>query len=236
MEEKMYNMNHDQRGIALVININAYNSNRNEVNESKCFDKDVVNLKKTLDYLEFDFKLRENLKASQIRDEIQTIADEDHTNSDCFLCVVISHDFEHKIMASDREEISLEEIMKPIKSCKSLENKPKLFFFQACRGNEKVDRSDLRSTKTETDSDLLVYNSILPNHHTCGTVDQGTFFMKSLCNEFNEAYKNLPNNKPLSEMILNLNKSVRESGAQLEDPKNFLMADVNFTPKQVSKN
>ncbi len=122
-------MDHDQRGIALVINIRSYDDrNLKERVES---EKDVENLKRTLEYLEFDVRSYENLKAKEIRDEIQKIADEDHTNSDCFLCVVMSHGNDEKFMTSDNQEISFDEIMAPIKSCRSLYFKPKLFFFPA---------------------------------------------------------------------------------------------------------
>ena len=50
----------------------------------------------------------------------------------------------------------------------------------------------------------------------------------------NQAYTNLPNNNLLSGMILNINKSVRESGMALADPINRLVLDVKFTPKKVS--
>ena len=58
---------------------------------SKWSKQDYENLKRTLEYLGFDFKLCQNLTAQEIRDKIQKIADEDHINSDCFLCVVMSH-------------------------------------------------------------------------------------------------------------------------------------------------
>jgi hypothetical protein len=136
---KIYNMDHAKRGIALVINIKTYDSNPFELDERKWSEKDVENLKTTLEYLEFDLKFHENLKAKEIRDEIQKIAELDHTDSDCFFCVVMSHGEDDKIIASDSKEISLNEIMEPIKSsCKSLENKPKLFFFQACRGDNEI--------------------------------------------------------------------------------------------------
>jgi len=62
-------------------------------------------LKKTLEYLEFDIWFYENLKANEIRYKIQNITDKDHSNSDCFLCVVMPHGFDDKIVASDREDI-----------------------------------------------------------------------------------------------------------------------------------
>jgi caspase 7 len=266
---KLYKMNHPKRGIALVINIKAYDPNPYELEERKWSEKDVENLKKTLEYLEFDLKFHENLKANEIRDEIQKIAELDHTDSDCFLCVVMSHGIDDKIVASDSEEISLNEIMQPIKSsCKSLENKPKLFFFQACRGKKEMvqlvrpdsgitksnknipyeatnktttrdqsTKKDIESnfTKVEAESDLLVYYATLPKHYAFGNkTNEGTIFIESVCTELNEAYKHLPNNILLSGMILNINKRVRDSGLELADPIHRLMADVNFTPKNVS--
>jgi hypothetical protein len=264
---KMYKMDHDQRGIALVINIKAYNPNPHQLDERNWSEKDIESLKTTLEYLEFDLRFYENLTANEIRAQIQKIADEDHTHSDCFLCVVMSHGIDDKIMASDSEEISLKEIMQPIKSsCESLENKPKLFFFQACRGDKKMlskgrpdsdvsetneqfnsDTTTLeQSTKNETESnlklssiieaesDLLMYYATLPEHYAFGNVAEGTYFIKSVCKELNQAYTNLPNNNLLSGMILNINKSVRESGLALADPINRLVLDVKFTPKKVS--
>jgi caspase 7 len=261
---KMYNMDHAKRGIALVVNIRTYNPNPFKLNERKWSEPDVENLKQSLQYLEFDLKLHENLTAKEIRDEIQKIADRDHSNSDCFLCVVMSHGIDDKIMACDSEEISFDEIMAPVKSCPSLENKPKLFFFQACRGDKEMEATSKRpdsgtsttsghgltdhinelkknnkthalkqNTKIESEADLLVYYSTIPNHYSYGTEAEGTFFIKSLCKELNEAYKNLPNNLKLLEMSVNINKSVREKGMQLAEPMHRLMADVNFKPKNV---
>jgi hypothetical protein len=265
---KMYNMDHPKRGIALVVNIKTYDPNPHKLEERKWSEPDVESLKKTLEYLEFDLKFHENLKANEIRDEIQKIADLDHTDSDCFLCVVMSHGIDDKIVASDSEEISLKEILQPIKSCQSLENKPKLFFFQACRGKKKMvqlvrpdsgisntnehtpsdpinktttldqsikKESESYLTKIEAESDLLVYYATLPEHYAYGNnTNEGTIFIESVCTELNEAYKHLPNNILLSGMIMNINKRVRDSGLELADPINRLVADVNFTPKNVS--
>ena len=142
---KMYNMDHAKRGIALVVNIRTYNPNPFKLNERKWSEPDVENLKQSLQYLEFDLKLHENLTANEIRDKIQKIADIDHMDSDCFLCVVMSHGNEDKIVTRDNKEISFEEIMAPIKLCPSLENKPKLFFFQACRGENEMEIPRVKS-------------------------------------------------------------------------------------------
>ena len=164
MAKLLYNMNHARRGIALVINIRAYNPNPFKLAERIWSEPDVKNLKTTLEYLEFDLRFYENLTANEIRDQIRKIADEDHMDSDCFLCVVMSHGNDDKIMASNSEEISFEEIMKPIKDCETLKNKPKLFFFQACRGDKEMEANNHRpgsgvSTKSGHEPDALKQNT-----------------------------------------------------------------------------
>jgi len=274
MAKNLYNMNHAKRGIALVINIRT-----NDPNERKWSEPDVENLKQSLQYLEFDLRLHENLKANEIRDEIQKIAEIDHTDSDCFLCVIMSHvDVDDKIVASDSKEISLEEIMKPIKACETLKNKPKLFFLQACRGNkvmeakskrpdsggstssrhEPTNHNDVRTgnnnkmhapkqkTKQETmsepkqrfkiesEADLLVYYSTIPEHYSYDNVAEGTLFIKSVCKQLNEAYKNLPNNMSLDVMIKNINESVKGSEIQMSETLDRFSSTVYFQPKNVS--
>jgi hypothetical protein len=263
-KEGNYKMNHAKRGVALVINIRSYDPNPNKLQERKWSAKDVENLKHALEYLEFDFKLCQNLTKTQIEQELRRQASIDHSQSDCFLCVVMSHGNEDKIVANDSKDISFKELMAPIKLCPSLMNKPKLFFFQACRGGNEMKRPDsgevtsgeqhtdrARPSVIKTDaqsstpnektlftaeSDLLVYNATLPKHYAFGTEKDGTFFIKNVCKVLNDAYKELPHNMPLSKMILSINKSVRDSGIQLADPINHLMADVYFTPKNVSFN
>ena len=244
-----YKMDHEKRGTALVINIRSYegNKNKNRENKSKI---DVDNLKRTLEYLEFDFQLCDNFKAEEIEQEIKRQASQiDHSQSDCFLCVVMSHGNDKDMfLSSDNKQIKFEDIMAPIKESKSLKNKPKLFFFQACRGNgdmreecHKFKPSKARLAKIDYESDLLVYHSTF---HDCLSwaklIDneprEGTIFIKCLCDVLSEAYKMLPNNLSLSQMITKINKSVSDQKLQLSDPKNTLTKEVFFTPKNVSGN
>ena len=130
--ETKYNMNHKERGIALVINMQNFDDpNPFKLAERKWSEKDVESLRKTLDYLEFKIILSLDSTKSQIEKVLQEQAERDHSESDCFLCVVMSHGNEDKIVTRDNQEMSFEEIMAPIKLCPTLINKPKLFFFQA---------------------------------------------------------------------------------------------------------
>jgi hypothetical protein len=64
-------MEHAKRGIALVININKYEPNPEMLKEREWSIKDVENLTKTLEYLEFKVELVENFTNEQIKEQIQ---------------------------------------------------------------------------------------------------------------------------------------------------------------------
>jgi caspase 7 len=138
-----YDMDHKKRGVALVINIRKYDPNPDKLDERVRSIRDVENLKKTLNYLEFKVVLCQDFTKIEIDQVMKEQALVDYTNSDCFLCVVMSHGNQDKITASDNEDIGFDEIMAPIKSCKTLKDKPKLFFFQACRGGKQMDKLPL---------------------------------------------------------------------------------------------
>ena len=246
-----YNMNHETRGIAVVINIREYDKpNPFGLEERVWSEKDVENLKRTLEYLEFEVMLLQNISAEEIKTNMQVFARSDvgHSEKDCFLCVVMAHGSQDKITARDNNQISFEEIIEPIKSCPTLINKPKLFFFQSCRGIKEMESSEMTSSlksdptpffetsanKIETESDLLIYYSTLPNYVSWAN-NEGTIFIQCFCDVLsNEAYKNLPDNLSLSEMITKINGKIREhSGNQLGDPRSTLIKEIYFTPKNV---
>jgi caspase 7 len=127
-----YDMSNEKRGNALIINIKKYVNNTHTEREWSI--RDVENLTNPLTNLDFDIKLCQDPTKEQLESVMQNQARVDHQNSDCFLCVIMSHGNQEKIVTSDNEEISFEQMMAPIKTCPSLVNKPKLFFIQACRG------------------------------------------------------------------------------------------------------
>ncbi len=63
-------MEHEKIGVALVINMQAYDApNPFQFKERVWSVKDVDNLKQTLQYLEFDFQLCQNFTKSQLEHE-----------------------------------------------------------------------------------------------------------------------------------------------------------------------
>ena len=265
-----YKMDHAERGIALVLNISKYDPNPLKLKERKWSIKDVEILTKTLEYLEFKVELVENFTKEQIKDRLQQIVTEiDHKYFDCFLCVVMSHGINDSFATGNSELMSFEEIMAPIKSCSSLKNKPKMFFFQACRGEKEMESTqssrvssasstksskgtpmteNIPSTSTQSNNnsktnptkfneeiDLFVFNSTLPDHYAySNNVAEGTIFIQSFCQVFNDAYKNVPNTLSLAQMIIRINEKVSESQQQISDPIFRMSKEIYFWPKNVS--
>ena len=102
-----YRMDHDRRGIALVINISKYDA-PNQHKERVWSERDVENLKKTLNYLEFQVVLCHNLTKSELEQVMKEQAKLNYEKYDCFLCVVMSHGNVEKIKTSDNQKISFE--------------------------------------------------------------------------------------------------------------------------------
>ena len=181
----------------------------------------------------------------------------------------MSHGVNDSFATGNSELMSFEEIKAPIKSCSSLKNKPKMFFFQACRGEKEMESTqssrissasstkssegeqmtdDLPSTSTQSnnnsktnptkfneETDLFVFNSTLPDHLSySNNVAEGTIFIKSFCDVFNDAYKNVPNTLSLAQMIIRINDRVSESQQQISDPIFRMSKEIYFWPKNVS--
>ena len=226
-----YKMDNDSRGTALIINIDKYDSNskQKEPKERVWSKKDVENLTNLLNYLEFSVIPCYNYTKAQIVKVLQEQKENsNHTTSDCFLLVVMSHGNKDYIVTSDNQTLHFENIMEIIKSCTFLYNKPKFFLFQACRGDKEMRPSSSNSIKSEgpqrmsdpgsvssndknptdektgftlfeNETDFLVFFSTLPDHRAYANANgEGTIFITSFCNVFKNAYTNLASDKHLS--------------------------------------
>ena len=74
-----------------------------------------------------------NETKDQILDAVNSFVHEDFTGYSCSVFILMSHGNESSFFDVNNEEIEIVRILNLFKS-KQLEGKPKLFFFQACRG------------------------------------------------------------------------------------------------------
>ena len=127
------------RGIALIIS----NEKFQEDNPAQLRDRngtlcDEENLKDLWRKLHFKVVIEKNLRAFEIYNVIRNMSAKDHSNYDCFVCCLLSHGANGGIYGTDGELVEIREITAQFKgnACPSLGDKPKLFFIQACRGQD----------------------------------------------------------------------------------------------------
>ena len=195
-----YNMNHPKRGFALVIiNSYFYNSDlnfRGGVN-------DALQIRIALEKLEFQVDLHENVTLDKMKMLMNKYANRvDHSNNDCFACVISSHGRENEIRGvdhsseNDKKYIKIVDLLFPFENCMSLAGKPKLFFIDCCRGPkrlstfEHINRTNKRllSSKSNTDEiklsrvvDFFVQYANVFGHMTY--FNKGSWYLQTLASE-----------------------------------------------------
>lgn len=165
--EPDYPMNFDPCGSCLIVN-NTEFSQASGLSYRTGSDIDREKLERRMRSYHFQVTVKNNLTAAEIHEELQRLASQDHTQRDCCLVVILSHGCETRhtrfpggVYGTDGVWIPVERIVNYFNgnNCLSLRGKPKLFFIQACIGEEQdkgfaVDLGDSgdQPKKSETDS------------------------------------------------------------------------------------
>ncbi|CAG0901354.1 unnamed protein product [Darwinula stevensoni] len=123
-----------------------------------------------------------------------------HENSDCCAVVVMSHgdqsDRTYVIYSKDHKRLPVEWVIQNFSNEEtlSLRGKPKLFFFQACRGSEhyrspsesstETDSYNARCTSPLVQADIFVANAAIPHYVSYRNKSRGSWFIESICQVF----------------------------------------------------
>lgn len=243
IDEPEYRMNNPKRGVALIINNKRFEA-RTELGTREGTDKDAAALEFSLNKLGFDIKIYHNCTAKFMRDLLFKLARADHSGVDCFLCVIMSHGDEGVIYGVDRE-IEIDMLLQPFKQNRTLAGKPKLFFIQACRGSNFVEGIDSNPyevnyvNKIPVEADFLLAYSTIAGHYSWRNSGNGSWFIQSLCQEFNENGRQ----KELMKLLTAVNRRVaynfesntndKEMSGKRQIPciVSMLTKEVYFKPK-----
>ena len=96
-------------------------------------------LEKTFGDLNFIVQVESNLTDEQMVTCLKNISMRDHSAYDCFICCILSHGTSGTVYGSNGRTIPIKDLTFHVKAanCRSLRNKPKIFFIQACQGKVK---------------------------------------------------------------------------------------------------
>ncbi|KAM7538965.1 hypothetical protein Aperf_G00000058650 [Anoplocephala perfoliata] len=132
-----YPMASPQRGICIVINNMSY-WHPNFQNRGGC-DKDEKRVEQVFGDLGFLVKVFRNLSSGEMQSELAYIGRKtDHSSYDAFVAVIMAHGGLGELYGVNGDAFPVHQLTLNFttEKCPSLAGKPKLFFIQACRGDE----------------------------------------------------------------------------------------------------
>ncbi|KAM6995140.1 caspase-2 isoform 4-T4 [Tautogolabrus adspersus] len=138
--QQSYRMNSSPRGFALVIsNVTFDPCAAPELDPRKGGEVDDEVLRKVFTELDYLVTVHRDLTAQGMRTCIENFGrrQEHRTVDSCVVCL-LSHGVEGAIYGTDGELLQLDWVFEAFDNahCPLLQNKPKMFFIQACRGDE----------------------------------------------------------------------------------------------------
>ncbi|KFP22305.1 Caspase-9, partial [Egretta garzetta] len=142
---QVYELKADPCGHCLIIN-NVNFSRDSNLSTRVGSNVDRKKLEKRFKALRFNVLTCQDLRAQEMVSELQKLAQQDHSALDCCIVVILSHgcqtshiQFPGSVYGTDGKPIPIEKIVNYFNgsNCPSLRGKPKLFFIQACGGDQR---------------------------------------------------------------------------------------------------
>ncbi|XP_032494185.1 caspase-8 isoform X2 [Phocoena sinus] len=235
----VYRMKSKPRGYCLIFNNYDFSIARKDVpklhsiKDRNGTDLDAEALRKTFNELHFEIVHYKDYTAKKICEVLKSYQSMDHNNKDCFICCILSHGDKGIIYGSDGQEAPIYELTSYFtgSKCPSLLGKPKIFFIQACQGDNyqrgiavETD-SEQKETYLEMDSslqkryipdeaDFLLGMATVNNCVSYRSTMEGTWYIQTLCQSLRERC-------PRGEDILSILTKVNFEVSNKDDKKNM---------------
>ncbi|NXE45576.1 CASPA protein, partial [Casuarius casuarius] len=195
-----YKMDGPRRGFCLVINNVKFDGG---LRERKGSCKDAGELERVFTWLGLDVRIYTDLTSQEIKDLMWTWQHlKDHKDRDCFICCILSHGESGAIYGKDGELVSIRMIMSyfTAKQCPALAEKPKLFFIQACQGQDiqravyvepdaqvpglsSIEQRISPSESIPEEADFLLGMATIDGYASFRHVQQGAWYIQALCSK-----------------------------------------------------
>ncbi|XP_072465061.1 caspase-9 [Notamacropus eugenii] len=265
MVGQVYALNSDPCGYCLIINnVDFHASSGLSVRAGSNID--CEKMQKRFQALHFAVEVEWNLSAKAMGAALQQLAERDHSALDCCVVVILSHgcqashiQFPGAIYGTDGASISVERIVNIFSGsqCPTLGGKPKLFFIQACGGDQRdhgfqvssapEDKSPSSDPETDatpfqnnfdqtdavaslpTPSDILVSYSTFPGFVSWRDTKSGSWYIETL----DRVLEEWAANEDLLSILLMVSNAVSAKGTYKQIPGcfNFLRKRFFFKTK-----
>ena len=195
-----YHMDKTPHGIAVIINNSTFHSavpTEDPLPDRRGSQVDEDNLCITWEHLQYDIWILKNLTASELTRQLMQIALQNHEKYDSFVCCILSHGYLDGVYGTDSKPVKINDITSLFKGtfCPTLADKPKLFFIQACRGDDEDRRVVLqKDAKGDSDNafchslsneaDFLFGYATPPGNVSWRSPRYGSWYVSKLCEVF----------------------------------------------------
>lgn len=258
-----YKMDYPRRGKALIFNNKTFAPHlvRRGYGERNGTDVDASRICKRLQILGFQVDKHQDVTADKMLAILDEYSQDDHSDADCFVCVLLSHGEPDVIFGYD-DQVQLTSIFQKFqgKNCPSLAGKPKIFIIQACRGwqfdkgVEMTVARDVVDSKRDFDTafppeeiiripdeaDFLIAQSTVPGHYSWRNGIKGSWYIQALVDILDEYGASID----ILRLLTYVNRKVAydfESSTNMPSTTNMkqvpaftsrLTKDLYFHPKQ----
>ncbi|XP_012380770.1 caspase-8 [Dasypus novemcinctus] len=239
VSDKVYQMKNKPRGYCLIFNNHDFTIARRDVpkihniRDRNGTDLDAEALDRTFNALHFEIVHFKDSTAKKICDVLKFYQNLDHSNKDCFICCILSHGDKGIVYGVDGQEVSIYELTSYFTGlkCPSLAGKPKVFFIQACQGDNyqkgipietdseqqeallNVD-SSFQKKYIPDEADFLLGMATVENYVSYRSPLEGTWYIQSLCRSLRERC-------PRGDDILTILTEVNFEVSNKDDRKNL---------------
>ncbi|XP_065367907.1 mucin-2-like [Calliphora vicina] len=222
-------------GYAYIFNNVVFDNPNNEERIGSA--EDVKALVQTFEYYKMKVTVIENAKVEKIRKTVEKIQSKDFKENACLVIVILSHGARHEEIAAKDGHYSIDDhILFPILRNPTLNDKPKLFFIQACKGSMETNGY---YTDAVPFNPLGSANEILKCYSTFeGFVsyrtEKGSMFIQALCQNL-KLFGSTKNIKDIMELVTQIvkqqsqNKQIPAYTSTLTKP--FIFGDYVKRPK-----
>lgn len=187
----LYEMNQSPHGLAVIITngnfeVDLQNPSAVALRSRKGALKDADCFSQTFTFLQYEVQLHSDMTADNMRSIILEISNADHSRYDSFVCCVSSHGNQDGVYGTDGVALQRKAFVDPIKFCASLREKPKMFFFQACRvpvvsvDSGESDITGALMTTIHSDTDVLIANASTEGNPAYTSLMTGSWFANAI--------------------------------------------------------
>lgn len=225
-----YQMQSSPRGLAMVISNVNFQGNR-DLEDRSGGNVDYEALRRLFVNLDYKVTILHNLKVADMQDQLKEFSRlPDHRLQDSCIVSLLSHGVDGAIYGVDGKLLQLQDVFSIFDnaSCPNLQNKPKMFFIQACRGEETdrgVDQLDGKErsespgceqsdagkeeqlkVRLPTRSDMICGYACLKGTAAMRNTKRGSWFVEAMTSVFLEHAKDTH----VADMLVKMNAVIKE--------------------------